>query len=293
MPYHKGMAVNDSSRGELPRLSFHLGPDENDYSLELFRQAEPAQVRADHLIRLLNPRRGERYLDVNGGDAIVSQRLSRNEGEWVALAWTPSAVELRQRFMAMVHLFQGLPLPFETSTFDAVVMTEIFHRVPDPREWVAECHRILKPGGRWILEVPFFRPFSPLRPLQRRLPAFYAGGEFRPGFSPQGLFELLKVGFDVHAVVPYSRFFLTLADLLLQQAVRRARYRSDSHRRIRRLYAMAFPLFRLAEGLDRLCLLSRGYRLAVLARRHVWRDRSPLGRFLGQPAAAHVIRPIR
>ncbi len=287
------MVGTDRTREEAPSLTFHLGPDETDYSLELFRQLEPAQVRADHLIRLLRPRRGERYLDFNAGEAAVSHRLSASGGEWEALAWTPSAMEARQRFLDKVQLFRGLPLPFEAGTFDGVVWTDVLHRLPEPGEWVVECHRILKPGGRWVVEVPFFRPFSPLRALQKGLPGFYVGDLFQPGFTMRSLFELLKCGFDVHTVVPYSRFFMTLADLLLQRAVRDARLRSDSRRRIRRLYAIAFPFFRAAAFLDGLMIFSRGYRLAVFARRHVWRDRGPAGRFLGKPLAAQVVRPIR
>jgi len=232
-------------------------------------------------------------LDFNGGEAVVSYRLYRSGGDWEALAWTPSAVEARQRFLENVQLYRGIPLPYEEGRFDGVVLTDVLHRLPSPGEWVAECHRVLKPGGRWVIEIPFFRRFSFLRPLQKGLPGFYVADRFRPGFTLGGLFELLKCGFDVHAAVPYGRFFLSLTDLLLQRMVQSARLRSDSRRRIRRLYSVAFPLFRIATFLDHLLVLSRGYRVVVLARRHVWRDRGPAGRFLGKPLAAQVVRPVR
>lgn len=43
---------------------------------------------------------------------------------------------------------------FAPDTFDAVMMYHVFEHVPDPKADLAEMHRILKKGGKLIIEVP-------------------------------------------------------------------------------------------------------------------------------------------
>lgn len=46
-------------------------------------------------------------------------------------------------------------LPFGGEVFDAVKATEVFEHVPDPAQGLAECRRVLRPGGRLVLSIPF------------------------------------------------------------------------------------------------------------------------------------------
>ena len=59
-------------------------------------------------------------------------------------------------------------LPFGR-IFDTVVSFETIEHVPDPERFVAECARVLRPGGLFIVSTPnreLWTPRSP-RPLQR------------------------------------------------------------------------------------------------------------------------------
>jgi SAM-dependent methyltransferase len=275
-------------------LNFSLSPDETDYSLDVFRRAIPAQIRTRELVRLLGPSRQDHCLDMTGGDASATYWLTRGGGSWVSLAPTGAAVEARRRFMGdKASLFTGLPLAFPDKSFDAVVVGDLLSRIEDVDLLVPELHRVLKPAGRLILDVAHVRPLSWLRPLQRRLDAYYSGGRFRAGYSDRDLFMLLKDGFDVQEIRTYSRFFLTLADLLVQRTVSGARIRSDSAIRIKRAYTLAYPFFMAAVQADNLLFWTKGYRLAALAKRHIWRPRNTPVIKENRPVSKSVLSTVR
>jgi SAM-dependent methyltransferase len=46
-------------------------------------------------------------------------------------------------------------LSFDSGTFDAVYMMEVLEHVNEPRTAIAEVHRILTNGGRFVLSTPF------------------------------------------------------------------------------------------------------------------------------------------
>jgi len=50
------------------------------------------------------------------------------------------------------------PLPFASATFDTVLCTSVLEHVHDAEAAVSEIARILKPGGRLIITVPFLYP---------------------------------------------------------------------------------------------------------------------------------------
>lgn len=61
--------------------------------------------------------------------------------------------------------YDGHVLPFPDASFDAVLCTEVLEHIPDPTETIREIHRVLKPGGRLILTLPWsarfhYQPFD-------------------------------------------------------------------------------------------------------------------------------------
>jgi SAM-dependent methyltransferase len=46
-------------------------------------------------------------------------------------------------------------LPFRAAVFDAVKATELLEHVPDVAAALAECRRVLKPGGHVVITAPF------------------------------------------------------------------------------------------------------------------------------------------
>lgn len=56
-----------------------------------------------------------------------------------------------------VHSFNQLPWPFEPNTFDLIFLNHALEHVDDVVAVMNELHRVLKPGGRAVIQVPYFR----------------------------------------------------------------------------------------------------------------------------------------
>ena len=93
----------------------------------------------------------------------------------------------------------ALDLPFEDETVDLIVTQEVLEHVPDPFLAMREIHRVLKPGGRAYVQLPFVIGFHPC-------PTDY----WR--FTDQGIIELaVQAGFDAptarQSVGPATGFY--------------------------------------------------------------------------------------
>lgn len=75
-------------------------------------------------------------------------------------------------------------LPFADAAFDSVLLFHTLTYAADPVRAVAECARVLRPGGRLVL-------LCLNRHEQREITARY--GELHPGFSPEDVRKLLSV----------------------------------------------------------------------------------------------------
>jgi SAM-dependent methyltransferase len=114
-----------------------------------------------HLPRLVNfdGYRGRRVLEVGCGAAVDLARFVRGGAEGTGVDLAPSAIALaRQHFTQ-----QGLPgellvadgesLPFSADSFDLVYAHGVVQYTADDRRLVAECLRVLKPGGEAVFQV--------------------------------------------------------------------------------------------------------------------------------------------
>jgi SAM-dependent methyltransferase len=48
----------------------------------------------------------------------------------------------------------GATLPYETATFDTLMSFDVFEHIPDSDAHLVEVRRVLKPGGRYLLQTP-------------------------------------------------------------------------------------------------------------------------------------------
>lgn len=51
--------------------------------------------------------------------------------------------------------YDGRTFPFPAASFDAVICSQVFEHVFTPHEFLTEIRRVLRPGGRLLLTVPF------------------------------------------------------------------------------------------------------------------------------------------
>ena len=57
----------------------------------------------------------------------------------------------------VVHNINKVPWPFKDNTFDLVFLNHALEHVIDIPETLDEIHRVLKPGGHVVIQVPYFR----------------------------------------------------------------------------------------------------------------------------------------
>ena len=145
------------------------------------RITPPHQEFLAHLARQLDPRPGERWLDLEGGGqlAVLLWRLSA--GQLAELVCVDRAENFSERFESLLRQLTPAPregqirylvgnaalgLPrFADGEFDGVVAGESlgYAEAQDPatgrysdaayNRVLAECRRLLKPGGRLVLSV--------------------------------------------------------------------------------------------------------------------------------------------
>ena len=114
------------------------------------------------LVDVLNPRPGERFLDVAGGTGDVAFRIVRRQGERpdVSVCDINAAMLAVGRDRAVDRgLLKGLSwttgdaenLPFPDRSFDGYTIAFGLRNVTDVDKALGEAHRVLKPGGRFLL----------------------------------------------------------------------------------------------------------------------------------------------
>lgn len=57
----------------------------------------------------------------------------------------------------VVHDLNVMPWPFPSEHFDLVFLNHVLEHVGDVVKVMEEIHRVLKPGGRAVIQVPYFR----------------------------------------------------------------------------------------------------------------------------------------
>ncbi|MGE3274347.1 MAG: class I SAM-dependent methyltransferase [Vicinamibacterales bacterium] len=106
-------------------------------------------------------RPGDRVLDLGCGPGGFLLAAAPHCRAIVGVDIVPAFVERCREAIAEAgvshaeaHLSADGLIPCETESFDAVIMVDAIHHCDDPAAVLADVHRVLKPGGRFLIFEP-------------------------------------------------------------------------------------------------------------------------------------------
>ena len=94
-----------------------------------------------------------RLLDMGCGSVPLYETYRDLVSENICIDWQNTA-HVNPHLDHLVDLTE--PLPFESCSFDTILMTDVLEHIPEPMKLMRETARILRPGGKLLLSVPFF-----------------------------------------------------------------------------------------------------------------------------------------
>ena len=133
----------------------------------------------EHLHRILQPRSGERILEVGPGIGIHALPVASS----LAPNGTLDILDLQQEMLddvmqratgAGITHITAMPgdaqrLPYPDGAFDGAYLVGVLGEIPDGRAALRELRRVLKPSGRLVIGEVFFDPdFVRFGSLKRR-----------------------------------------------------------------------------------------------------------------------------
>jgi len=118
-------------------------------------------LQPEKLLSLIGPLENERLLDAGGGTGRISQFLATYASSVViadvSLGMLSQATE---KDGLQVVCSQTELLPFEDESFGRITMVDAFHHVNDQPRAAAELWRVLRTGGKLVIEEPDIEHFA-------------------------------------------------------------------------------------------------------------------------------------
>jgi SAM-dependent methyltransferase len=95
--------------------------------------------------RLGLPGRGGRVIDIGPSSAVAEWFTHQTEIDYVSVDVDSPVAVVRA---------DATDLPFAANSFDVAVCVHTLEHIPDDRQALREIHRVLRPGGHAVLQVP-------------------------------------------------------------------------------------------------------------------------------------------
>src|ERR1700678_3468685 len=106
---------------------------------------------AGSLVEALQPKAGERILDLGCGDGFLTQRIAESGATMVGVDSSPQMIAAAKERGVDARYASGEALPFDQE-FDAVFSNAALHWMRDQDAVLEGVYRALKPGGRFVAE---------------------------------------------------------------------------------------------------------------------------------------------
>jgi ubiquinone/menaquinone biosynthesis C-methylase UbiE len=123
--------------------------------------------------QVLAPARGQ-VLEIGFGTGLNTPHYPRAVERIVGLDPNDGAARLRDQRMAAAsvpvefHVGSAEALPFPDGSFDTVVTTLVLCAIPEVERALAECRRVLRPGGGFLFLEHGLSPEPEVQKTQRR-----------------------------------------------------------------------------------------------------------------------------
>ncbi|MEO8358648.1 MAG: methyltransferase domain-containing protein [Vicinamibacteria bacterium] len=250
------------------------------WAIRLYEKSPLKRDKVKALLSVLGAVDGKRCLDLGSDNGVVSLLLRRQGGSWASGDLTPETVEaIRSLVETDVHLVTERHLPFKDAEFDVVVIADMIEHVTEESTFVAEIARILKPGGRLIVNTPHERN-TLLRKLRLALgQTDEKHGHVRPGYTRETLGALLSPTFALGETATYTKAFSETIDTAMQFGLEGLGKKGskkgvvvtggdlNKHAKMFKAYSAVFPFVWGFSRLDALLPFNDGYRLLQVATR--------------------------
>ncbi len=164
-------------------------------------------------------------LDIGGGERPYGELFAPYVQRYVGLEYPPMCDNLVPEIWGVLprvrHVVDvwgsGNALPFASDSADSVLLSEVIEHVPEPERVLRETHRVLRPGGRALVTVPFLAPLH-------QLPYDY----YR--FTEEGLRALFsRVGLQTESVEPRGNSAAATGCIVTQYLLRTLGARKANH----------------------------------------------------------------
>ncbi|MBI1840567.1 MAG: class I SAM-dependent methyltransferase [Verrucomicrobia bacterium] len=139
-------------------------PKDQEFYNQFFMEKDVLQFTRDYrnilrrheLLRSLPRLRPLRVIDLGCGTGHVLETLAGRGIELFGMEYAPSPLRSCERRVPQATLFAGdmTRIPLETDSFDVAVSLEVCEHIQFDVTAMREAHRILRPGGRFIMSVP-------------------------------------------------------------------------------------------------------------------------------------------
>ena len=102
----------------------------------------------------MNQTKADRVLELGCGTGVLLADLKQKYRFVVGFDVSREMMQAAWKLGALLVAGDGSTLPFGRASFDLVICRGVLHHVPDRRAALAEIHRVLRPGGEFILSEP-------------------------------------------------------------------------------------------------------------------------------------------
>jgi 2-polyprenyl-3-methyl-5-hydroxy-6-metoxy-1,4-benzoquinol methylase len=156
---------------------------------------------------------GSTVLDMGCGNGSFLASLKHREWRLIGTDFSPTGIEIARRSYPEIEFFLAdaqTDLARKVDPVDAVISTEVIEHLYDPRSFLGNAYKLLKPGGIFIVTTPYHGYLKNLvlaltGDIDRHFTVLWDHGHIK-FWSRKTLTEaLMETGFRVEAFVGAGR----------------------------------------------------------------------------------------